>query len=301
MAQRRFVQALVDQFLDFVGLERGLSPNTRAAYASDLRAFVTFVRRAKCATLNEVTRRHILDFLMDARERGLRTTTISRRLVAIKVFLRYLHQEGLLVANPADAMDSPKLWRVLPDTLTAREVERLIEAPDTETRTGLRDRAMLELFYATGLRVSELARLTLDQVHFDEGYVRCMGKGRKERIVPFGETARKWVRRYMEDARPGLAGESDTRLLFLGARRRALDRRSIWRLIRGHARRAGIEKNVHPHTLRHSFASHLLANQAPLRVIQEMLGHADIATTQIYTHVDSSRLKSIHERFHPRA
>lgn len=295
------MQALVDQFLDFVGLERGLSPRTREAYASDLRAFVLHVQRAKCVTLNQVTRRHILDFLMDARERGLRTTTISRRLVAIKVFLRYLHREGLLTGNPADAMDAPRLCRVLPDTLTPRDVDRLLEAPDVETRTGLRDRAMLELLYATGLRVSELAGLTLDQIHFDEGYVRCMGKGRKERVVPFGESARRWMRRYMEDARPGLAGQSDTRTMFLGTRHHALDRRTVWRMIRAHARKAGLDQNVHPHTLRHSFATHLLSNQAPLRVIQEMLGHADIATTQIYTHVDSSRLKSIHERFHPRA
>ena len=295
------MQALLDQFLDYVSLERGLSPNTRSAYGTDLAAFLAFLRGAKCASLNAVTRRQILDFLLEARDRGLSTATISRRLVAIKVFFRHLHEEGLLGADVSSTMDSPKLWKILPDVLSVREVDRLLAAPDPATRLGLRDRAILETFYATGLRVSELASLTLESVHFDAGYVRCLGKGRKERLVPFGESVRTWLRRYLDEARPRLAHGSDTRALFLTARRGPLNRRSLWLLIRKYALQAGIGKNVHPHTLRHSFASHLLANNAPLRVIQEMLGHADISTTQIYTHVDSSRLKSIHERFHPRA
>ncbi len=295
------MQALIDQFLDFVSLERGLSPNTRAAYGNDLGAFAEWLRRAGVASVNAVTRRDILDFLIESRERGLRTTTVSRRLVSIKVFLRYLQGEGLLGTDVAGAMESPRLWKVLPDVLSMKEVDRLLNAPDTARPLGVRDRAILETFYGTGLRVSELAALSIDQVHFDSGYLRCVGKGRKERLVPFGESVRTWLRRYLDEVRPALARGADSRTLFITARRRPLDRRTIWLLIRRHALKAGIGKNVHPHTLRHSFASHLLANNAPLRVIQEMLGHADIATTQVYTHVDARRLKSVHERFHPRA
>ncbi len=295
------MQVLVDQFLDFVALERGLSGNTRAAYASDLAAFLAYLGTRGVASANRVTRRHILDFLMDSREKGLKTATLSRRLVSVKVFLRYLQQEGLLDASPADAMDSPRLWHMLPDVLSTREVDRLLAQPDADQPLGLRDRAMLETFYGTGLRVSELTALLLDDVRFEERYLRCMGKGRKERVVPFGDSARDLLRRYLDEVRPSLCRDAGERHVFLNRRGRPLDRRWVWRLIRRHARRAGITKHVSPHTLRHSFASHLLANGAPLRVIQEMLGHADIATTQVYTHVDSARLKAIHDRFHPRA
>lgn len=295
------MQVLLDQFLDHLALERGLSANTRAAYASDLRGFLRFLQARRVSAINAVTRAHLTDFLLDGREQGLRTPTLARRLAAIKVFFRYLQQEGLLAANLAETMDSPRLWKTLPDVLTVREVDRLLAQPDIRKPRGLRDRAMLEVLYGCGLRISELVRLRLDDVRFDEGYLRCLGKGRKERLVPFGESARGWLRRYLAEARPALARGADVPDLFLGARGRPLDRRWLWRCIRRWAALAGLEKNVHPHTLRHSFASHLLANEAPLRVIQEMLGHADIATTQIYTHVDGARLKSIHERFHPRA
>jgi integrase/recombinase XerD len=295
------VQAFVDQFLDFLALERGLSPNTRTAYGTDLRAFVRFLYTQKVGSFGEVTRRHIVNFLMEAREAGLRTTTLARRLAAIKVFLRYLQQEGLLLKDVAETMDSPRLWHLLPDTLTTKEIERLLAAPDLEKPLGLRDRAILEVLYGSGLRVSELAGLQLDQIHIDERYLRCIGKGRKERIVPFGDAAKLWLQRYLSEERPRLARRSQSSAVFLSNRGRPLDRRTLWRSVRGYARRAGLAKDVHPHTLRHTFATHLLANNAPLRVIQEMLGHADIGTTQVYTHVDSSRLKSIHEKFHPRA
>jgi len=295
------VQALVDQFLDFLALERGLSPNTRSAYGTDLREFVRFLYGQKAGSFGEVTRRHIVNFLMEAREAGLRTTTLARRLAAIKVFLRYLQQEGMLLKDVAETMDSPRLWNLLPDTLTTKETERLLGAPDLEKPLGLRDRAILEVLYGSGLRVSELAGLTLDQIHIDERYLRCIGKGRKERIVPFGDSAKLWLQRYLSEERPRLARKSQSPAVFLSRRGGMLDRRTLWRSVRAYARRAGLAKDVHPHTLRHTFATHLLANNAPLRVIQEMLGHADIGTTQIYTHVDSSRLKSIHEKFHPRA
>jgi integrase/recombinase XerD len=295
------MRPLLQSFLDFVSLEKGLSPNTRAAYATDLNDFISFLERRRAASFNAVTRRMITDYLVAGREGGLKTSTLHRRLVAIKVFFRFLQQEGLLATNATEAMDSPRLWKLLPEIMTVREVDLLLRQPNVDERTGLRDRAIIETLYGTGLRVSELTGLTLDDVRFDERCLRCLGKGRKERIVPFGDSARDWIRRYIDEARPHLAGRSDTRSLFLSTRHKAIDRRTVWRLIRGYARAAGITtKKISPHGLRHSFASHLLANQAPLRVIQEMLGHADISTTQIYTHVDASRLKAIHEKFHPR-
>jgi integrase/recombinase XerD len=292
---------LLDQFLDHLSAERGLSPHTRRAYGTDLRLFLDRLSRDGVVSVNDIRRKHIVDFLLDERQGGKRPTTVGRRLAAIKTFLRYLRREGLLASNPAEAMDSPRWGRRLPDALTVREVERLLAQPDLRRRHGLRDRALLETMYAAGLRVSEAAGLTVDDVRLDDGWLRCMGKGRKERLVPLGESARAYLRRYIEEQRPRQAAGGDTRALFLSDRRRALDRRSIWRLVRMYARRAGIEKRVHPHTLRHTFATHLLANDAPLRVIQEMLGHADIGTTQLYTHVDASRLRAVHQRYHPRA
>jgi integrase/recombinase XerD len=296
------MQALLDQFLDYIALERGLSENTRSAYEADLRTFLSFLRAKAISSINSVTRPHILEFLTGEQDRGLGTSSISRRLVSIKVFLRYLQQENLLSANVTETMDSPKLWKVLPGVLTLKEVERLLAAPPIQKPAGLRDKAILETFYGTGLRVSELANLTLDDVHFDAGYVRCMGKGKKERVVPIGESARGFIQRYLDEVRPTLAKNGlDARALFLSRRGQRFNRRGLWRLVKKYARQAGIARNVKPHMLRHSFASHLLANGAPLRVIQEMLGHSDITTTQIYTHVDPARLKSVHAQYHPRA
>jgi len=293
--------ALVDRFLDYLAVERGLSANTRAAYAGDLQALLAWLQGRGINSINRVTRRHLLDFLMEEKERGLGANSLARRLVAVKVFFRFLQQENLLSFNAAEAMESPRLWKILPGTLSYREVERLLAAPSDRSRFYLRDRALLETLYGAGLRVSELAALAVDDVHFDAGYLRCLGKGRKERVVPFGAGARQSLQLYLETLRPALAGARPTRALFLTRRGAPFTRQGLWKLIRRLARDAGIEKRVTPHTLRHSFASHLLANGAPLRVIQEMLGHADIATTQIYTHVDPGRLQAIHAQYHPRA
>ena len=225
---------------------------------------------------------------------------ISRRLVAIKIFFRYLQQESLLANNVTEVMDSPKLGRILPSTLTYKEIERFLASPAGEGRYALRDRAILELMYATGMRVTECASLKIDDVHMDSNYIRCLGKGNKMRIVPFGETAKQHLQRYLEKARPQFTKDPAQTQVFLTYRGKPYSRKGIWLLVKQHARRAGIVKQLSPHTLRHSFASHLLANGASLRIIQEMLGHADIATTQIYTHVDQRALKSVHERFHPR-
>ncbi len=295
------MRAFIEQFIEFLAVERGLSPHTRAAYRTDLREFERFLLGRRITSPGTIGRADIVAFLMEGRDAGLRSATIARRLASIRSWFRYLHAEGLLAADVAETMDAPKLWRVLPEALTQREVDRLLAAPDLERPYGVRDRALLELLYATGLRVSEAAGLTLERVRLEDRVLRCIGKGGRERVVPFGETARTWLLRYLEEERPRLARRAGSSALFLSARGGPLNRRTIWALVRRYARRAGLAKRVHPHTLRHTFATHLLANGAPLRVIQEMLGHADIATTQIYTHVDTGRLKHVHERFHPRA
>jgi integrase/recombinase XerD len=295
------MQALLDQFLDYLALDRGLSENTNAAYGTDLKLFLAFLRDCGISSINSVRRQNILDFLMEQKDRGLSSNSISRRLVTIKVFFRYLQQEGLLGKNVTETMDSPKLWKVLPGTLTYKEVERLLAAPSKTRKLGLRDKAILETLYGTGLRASEISSLTIDSIHFEEGFLRCMGKGRKERVVPVGDAARQAIQHYLSELRPLLVKNRNSRALFLSNRGQSIGRKRIWAMIKQYARTAGIEKNVKPHTMRHSFASHLLANGAPLRIIQEMLGHADITTTQIYTHIDSSRLKSVHSQFHPRA
>ncbi|MDA0321542.1 MAG: site-specific tyrosine recombinase XerD [Verrucomicrobia bacterium] len=295
------MNALIEQFLDYLALERGLSPHTGAAYAADLAALQRYLGRKRISSLNAVRRKEIVDFLTAEKERGLSVNSLSRRLVAIRMFFRYLQQESLLDQNVAEIMDSPRTWRALPGFLSVKEVDRLLGAPEESTRLGLRDRALLELMYATGLRVSEISMLTLDDVHFDAGYLRCMGKGSKVRVVPFNESARERLQTYLDQARPTLQKDPAERHMFLTRRGGAFSRKGIWKMIKQHALRARISQSVSPHTLRHSFASHMLANGAPLRVIQEMLGHADIATTQIYTHVDQGRLRAVHAEFHPRA
>ncbi len=295
------MHALVEQFLDFICLERGLSANTREAYLADLCSFTDYLGSRGIDSFNGVKRDHILDYLMSERDRGLSVNSVSRRLVAIKVFFTYLHQEHVLDSNITEVMESPRLWRILPDVLTEREVERLLAVPVGTDRYALRDRAILECFYGTGMRVSELGDLRSGDIHFDSGYIRCRGKGNKVRVVPFGGKARGAVERYLREGRPRFVREGTDDHVFLTYRGRAFSRKGLWRLIKDCARLAGITKSVSPHTLRHSFASHLLKNGAPLRVIQEMLGHADIGTTQIYTHIDQGRLRSVHAKFHPRA
>jgi integrase/recombinase XerD len=291
----------VEQFLDHLAMERGLSENTRKAYGADLAGMTAFTDARGVSSLNQLTRQHVMDYLVHERDRGIAVNSIARRLVAIKMFLRYLQQEGMLAANVVDVMDSPRLWKTLPHILSPREVERMLALPAGDDPLAVRDRAILETFYATGLRVSEVCHLRIDDLHFDSGYLRCTGKGNKTRVVPFGDQARASLQRYLADARPRLADEATGRQVFLTRRAAPFSRQGMWKLIRTYARRAAITKTVSPHTLRHSFASHLLSNGAPLRVIQEMLGHADIATTQIYTHVDQNRLRAIHAQFHPRA
>jgi len=293
--------ALVEQFLDHISFECGLSPKTREAYGNDLAAFSRFAQAAGIHTPREVERKLLLTYLEHERDRGLEMNSIARRLVVIKVFFRYLVSEGLLEKDITAVMESPRLWKVLPDTLSVREVDALLTAVAGDDPRSVRDRAMMELLYASGLRVSELTGLSLEELHLDSGYLRCTGKGNKTRVVPVGGKAKAALERYLAESRPKLAKDPAVRTVFLTRLGAGFDRRTIWRQIRLFAQRAGISKHVSPHTLRHSFATHLLANGAPLRMIQEMLGHADISTTQVYTHVDPNRLKSVHKQFHPRA
>jgi len=296
------MNVLIGQFLDYVSLERGLSKNTRKAYMADLRGFAGFLEKRGVGSFNSVIRKNVLDYLMAEKTRGLSVNSISRRLVAIKVFFSYLQREGLLDRNVIDAMDSPKLWKVLPSVLSLKQVERLLSAPKESGRIGLRDKALLELMYATGMRVSEAGDLRLDDIHFDSGYIRCTGKGNKVRVIPFGGKSNEHLQRYLSDVRAEfLKNSQDDGYVFLTYRGKKFSRQGLWKIIKTYAGRIGIQQNVSPHTLRHSFASHLLANGAPLRIIQEMLGHADISTTQVYTHIDKGRLRSIHAQFHPRA
>lgn len=294
------MNALVEMFLEYVSLERGLSERTRLAYAADLQSFTNALAALGITAVHDVTRDHVVDYLLAERTRGLSVNSVSRRLVAIKVFFAFLQSEGLLAQNVTAVMESPRLWKVLPGLLRPREVERLLQAADGEDKFAIRNRAVLELFYATGMRVQEMCDLQLDDVHMDEHYIRCTGKGSKTRVVPFGSTSEQCLERYLLKARAHFEVHGPSRYVFLTVRGAPFSRKRLWQIVKECARKAGIDKNVYPHTLRHSFASHMLANGAPLRVIQEMLGHADIATTQVYTHVDQQRLRSVHHQFHPR-
>ena len=245
----------------------------------------------------------LLDYLGECRENGMESTTIARRLIAFKLFFRFLYDEGLIPEDPSALMDSPKLWQVLPDYLSEAEVDAMLAVHSlrTDDPLELRNRAILEMFYASGLRVSEVVNLAVNAIDFDTEMLRITGKGAKTRFVPIGKPALQTLRRYLEQARPHLLEKSGSSpVCFLSRNGKKLNRERVWAVVRDTAIAAGITKSVHPHTLRHSFASHLLAHGADLRVIQEMLGHSSIATTEVYTHVDQDRLTELHRQFHPR-
>jgi len=294
---------ILQHFCGYLLMERGLSRNSISAYRCDLADFIAYLKKCGKADFSEVTRDDIIDFLGEHKENGMEPASLARRLVAIKVFFRYLAQEKFVPENITSVMDSPKLWRILPEFMSSREVEALMNvyAVNAKDFLAIRNRAILEVLYACGLRVSEVASLKVSSVNAENGVIRVLGKGSKERIVPVGHLAVQALRRYLTKSRPNLLRSPDEPTLFLSQRGRKLNRERIWAIIKEAALQAGIMKNIHPHTLRHSFASHLLENGADLRVIQEMLGHADIATTQIYTHVDQRQLLAIHKKFHPRS
>ena len=289
----------VKRFLDYLFNECGLAGSTVTAYHADLRGFWAFLTHCDI-DIADVTIQDLQQYLIALKKRGLSLSSIARHLATVKVFIRYLFTEGVLTRDVASLIESPKRWHTIPRTLQLKQVESLLAAPDLHNEFYLRDRALLELLYATGMRVSEVSDLTLNRINLRLGYVRCIGKGRKERIVPVGRPALEAVGRYLDILRPRLLGDRTTEALFLSRTGRPLDRTNIWRLVRKYAVATGIESDVSPHTLRHCFATHLLAGGADLRTVQELLGHVDVTTTQIYTHVDETHLKTVHTKFHPR-
>jgi len=295
------MDALLDSFLSYLAVEKGLSENTLESYGRDVKKFIEHLKKEKVAAITEVKYRHIADFLTHSKEKGFTATTIVRSIVSIRQFFKYLIIEKLIAEDPASQIKTPKMKKSIPGVISLDDVETLLGAPDESTPEGLRDSAMLEVLYATGIRVSELIGLKLNDVNFDHGYVIVYGKGSKERIVPVGEKAREKMLSYLADARPLILKSRDAKALFVTRRGSGMTRQGFWKLIKNYGLKAGISKKISPHTLRHSFATHLLERGADLRTIQIMLGHSDISTTQIYTHVESERLKEIHKKYHPRS
>ncbi len=291
---------VIEQFADLMWLERGLSANTLQAYQTDLRQASVWLGKARGASLLSAGRSDLLGYLGELAAAGMSVRTSSRRLSSLRQFYRTALREGWLKVDPSAQIDAPKLGRPLPKSLIESDVEALLDAPDLGTAEGLRDRAMLEVLYAAGLRVSELVGLALDQVSQSQGVVRVTGKGGKERLVPLGEEALSWLQRYLRAARPELLERAESAAVFVTRRGGPMTRQAFWYRIRKHARAAGIQKHLSPHTLRHAFATHLLNHGADLRVVQLLLGHSDLSTTQIYTHVARERLRQVHKAHHPR-
>ncbi|MDP3814319.1 site-specific tyrosine recombinase XerD [Pseudomonas sp.] len=290
---------LIDRFLDSLWLEKGLSVHTRSAYRSDLTLFNGWLQ-ARDLQLGSVGRELILDHLAWRLNEGYKARSTARLLSGLRGFYRFLLREGLIVGDPTLQVDLPQLGRPLPKSLSEADVEALLAAPELDDPIGLRDRAMLEVLYACGLRVSELIGLTLEQVNLRQGVLRVFGKGSKERLVPLGEEAIAWIERYSKEARSLLLGGKPSDVLFPSLRGEQMTRQTFWHRIKHQARVAGIAKSLSPHTLRHAFATHLLNHGADLRVVQMLLGHSDLSTTQIYTHVARARLQELHAQHHPR-
>ena len=293
-------EGLLDQFAEALWLEDGLSRNTLESYRRDLRLFARWLAAERGKSLLHVQRMDLLDYLAYRFQRKTRPRSAARLLSSLKRFYRYLMRENQIPADPTLQIDSPKLPRTLPKILTEQDVDALLDTPNVEMPLGLRDKAMLEALYASGLRVSELVTMTFAQLSLDMGVVRVMGKGSKERLVPVGEEALSWIARYIHDARPSILAGRQAEALFVTSRGAAMTRQGFWYLIRRYARQAGIRREISPHTLRHAFATHLLNHGADLRVVQLLLGHSDISTTQIYTHIARERLKQLHAKHHPR-
>jgi integrase/recombinase XerD len=292
--------ALIDRFCDHLWLEDGLADLTLAAYRRDLKAFGAWLEKNRAHTLDAAVSGDVEAYLAWRFAGHAQPRSAARYTSALKRFYRYLLRESLITADPTLNLDSPKLPRALPKTLTEADVERLLDSADTRTPLGLRDRAMLETLYATGLRVSELVGLKLTAANLNDGVLRVTGKGNKDRLVPLGEEAVQWLKRYMTEARSLLLGKRLSDAIFVTARGDGMTRQAFWYLIKRHARAAGITRPLSPHTLRHAFATHLLNHGADLRVVQMLLGHSDISTTQIYTHVARERMKQLHAQHHPR-
>jgi integrase/recombinase XerD len=292
----------VQDFLQYIIVERALSKNTIDSYKRDLTHYVRFLEKVESIeTIDQIERSNIMGYLLFLKENGKASTTLARNIASIRSFHQFLFREKVASLDPSVHIETPKTERKLPKVLNAEEVEALLETPASNDPFSQRDKAMLELLYATGIRVSELVQLNLSDIHLNMGFIQCMGKGNKERIIPLGKMAQAAVERYLQNGRTLMLKGKKTEALFLNHHGNRLSRQGFWKILKQLAKKAKIEKDLTPHTLRHSFATHLLENGADLRAVQEMLGHADISTTQIYTHVTKTRLKDVYSAFHPRA
>lgn len=291
---------LIEEFLGYLSVERGLSGNTLVSYRRDLAKFFDYLKSRRIASPERVTRQMITSFMLAEKDRGLSANSVSRALACLKTFFKFLVRENKIKEDVTSVIESPKLWKKLPFTLNLDEVESLLMAPNVRDLTGARDKACLELLYATGMRASELINLKMNDINMEVGFAKCFGKGSKERIVPFGRKAKESIARYVEKSRPAFLKKKVSNFLFLTRLGKPMSRQTLWKTVKKYAREADIKKDITPHSLRHSFATHILERGADLRIVQELLGHADISTTQIYTHVSKDRLKAIHKKFHPR-
>jgi integrase/recombinase XerD len=292
---------ILDSFLHYLAVEKGLSRNTLEAYSRDLNAYLAFLEAEGITSLADTSKLTVMAFIKQLKKSGLSLRSINRCLVAVRGLYRFHTTEGLLAADPLEDMELPKLGPTIPHVLTIKDCEQLLAQPSADSALGLRDGAMLELLYATGMRVSELCGLPVSGLNLEAGFVQIRGKGGKERVCPIGEVAMERVKNYLQEARPLLLKGRQSTFLFLNNRGQGMSRQGFWKLLRHYALMAGITKHLTPHTLRHSFATHLLERGADLRFIQAMLGHADIGTTQVYTHVNQEYLKELHRKYHPRA
>lgn len=291
----------VDEYLSVIKFEKNLSENTVNSYSSDIEKFLLYAEKNKITDLNDIDSKLIAKYFELQRTRGITNTTSARYLSAIKSFFKYLFNNRYIQKNPAEKFSSAKRSRKLPSVLSVEEIEKILDCPDTKEKFGLRDKAILELFYSCGLRVSELVNVKINDLFFKEEVIRVFGKGSKERIVPIGRSAVKWVIEYLSKSRPLLEKKIRSQnYLFLNSRGSKLTRMGVWKIVNRYALESGIKRDIHPHVFRHSFATHLLEGGADLRAVQEMLGHSDISTTQIYTHIDRNYIKQVHRDHHPR-
>lgn len=295
------MQLLIRDFINYLNVERGLAKNTLLAYERDLSRYVAYLSDTHGITKPDaVSREKITTYMQFEKKQGLTTTSICRSLAAIRMFHRFMVREGVVKDDPTDLIDTPRAWKLIPDVLSGTEVSSMIDAAHERSKQSVRDTAIIELFYACGLRVSELVDLTVLGLNMDGGVVRCIGKGSKERLVPMGKKSIEALGKYIVNVRPKTLKGRPCEALFVSRLGKKMTRQSVWKLIKFYAAKAGIKKNIKPHTLRHTFATQLLEHGADLRSVQEMLGHSDISTTQIYTHIDKERLRTVHKQFHPR-
>ena len=293
---------LIDDYERYLLIDQGKSQNTIQSYMRDLKKFVTFINEQELVEINNINKDTIQLYIISLNKAGFAASTTNRMISTLKNFFHYLIREQKMDHNPMDLIQGAKNRKHLPKTLSSKEIDRLLEAPDTETNNGIRDRAILEVMYASGLRVSELTHLKMNELHLELGFIQTIGKGDKERIIPIGEEALFWIRKYLEEVYPVYSKKStDSTILFLTQRGKQFTRQGIWKNLKKYVNLAGIDHEVSPHILRHSFATHLLENGADLRMVQELLGHSDISTTQIYTHVSKQRLQEIYRNSFPRA